>query len=356
MRYEIGSHFEYEHNTSPPEISIASWLPSLCDSQFTFSGRAAIELAIKDIEIEHKVNKVYMPSYCCKSMIDPFVENNIQVLYYEVYFEEGKGIQYNIDVNVDCDIFFAMSYFGLEEYQHDSILASFKARGTIIIEDITHRLLNAPPHSSHSDYTIASLRKWFPIASGGIVSKSDGQFKIFSNLDTNKVVKSKKMAMKLKREYLDGANIDKDSMLSDITVFEKEFSTRNYRYQMDDFSFEILKTLDIKLIKRKRRNNARILLNGIRDISSIEPLILNPLLESATPLFIPIMLEKDKRNSLRSYLIQHNVYCPVHWPNSKQTLSEISQYELSLICDQRYTQKDMDYIITLIHQWQSKLL
>src|SRR5699024_1400496 len=113
MRYEVGSHFEFDHNIVEANRERVEWLPTGDGASFTFSGRSAIELAVNDIMLEQELRTVYMPSYCCKSMVDPFINNNIEVIFYEVYFEEDKGLCYKINLDVQCDVFFAISYFGL---------------------------------------------------------------------------------------------------------------------------------------------------------------------------------------------------------------------------------------------------
>lgn len=351
MRYEIGSHFEFDHNIRKTKRRNGSWLPSFYDSFYTFSGRSAIELAIKDIRLEREIKSVYMPSYCCKSMVDPFLENDIEVIFYDVYFEEKEGIKYNIDLNTDCDIFFAISYFGIEEFQHDSILKLLKSKGTIIIEDTTHRLLGEESHSSYADYTIASLRKWFPIATGGLISKQKSKLNIIPNKDSDSLIKGKIQAMKQKTDYIDGKDVDKVTFLNNMRKFEKEFRKRDYRYKIDSVSLSILENIDIELVRHKRRNNARTLYDGINELKHIKLLIPNPDFDNISPLFSPIMMERNKRDELRSFLIKHNIYCPVHWPNTEVNSSSISNSELSLICDQRYSFDDMKHIVELITKW-----
>ena len=64
---------------------------------------------------------------------------------------------------------------------------------------------------------------------------------------------------------------------------------------------------------------------------------------------------------MRKILIEQKIYCPVHWPLSnlhnmeERTLSMID-CELSLVCDQRYTEKDMERIIEAINLfWKQDL-
>lgn len=80
------------------------------DVRFTLSGRTSIHYVLKNILLKNNVQKVYMPSYCCSSMVQAFDDLGIEVEYYDVYFNEG--LKYSVDLDEDCDIFFAMNYFG----------------------------------------------------------------------------------------------------------------------------------------------------------------------------------------------------------------------------------------------------
>ena len=70
-------------------------------------------------------------------------------------------------------------------------------------------------------------------------------------------------------------------------------------------------------------------------------------------MFVPVLVPYGKRDELRKYLIENEIYCPVHWPESKyHKLDERTEYiyqnELSLVCDQRYTESDMNRIVEVI--------
>ena len=90
------------------------------DTKFTLSGRTSIDFVLREI-IENKlVSKVYFPSYCCSSMIEPFEQLGIEVEFYDVYYNEG--LKYNIELDTDCDIFFAMNYFGYSSTNMDKYI------------------------------------------------------------------------------------------------------------------------------------------------------------------------------------------------------------------------------------------
>ena len=67
------------------------------------------------------------------------------------------------------------------------------------------------------------------------------------------------------------------------------------------------------------------------------------------PLCIPVYWEN--RDEVRRRMFQHEVFCPVHWPLEGMDVKkgkEMAEHELSLIIDQRYGQKDMELIISLL--------
>src|SRR5699024_2465853 len=252
------------------------------------------------------------------------------------------GISYDINLAEDCDVFFAMSYFGLEDFKLNFAIESFLRRGKTIIEDITHRLLCKEAYSNMAHYSIASIRKWLPVPTGGYIAKQSGSLSHKPHLESDHLVLQKIKAMEEKHQYLCGDNIDKNSYLDKFAEFERKFGSLDSTYMIDNLSLDIIKNLDIEKVRTSRRNNARILYDSIETLPHIKPLIPTPNLENDCPLFVPVMIETEKRDDLRKYLIENNIYCPVHWPHKDQMSSKIPENELSLICDQRYTEADME--------------
>ena len=55
-------------------------------------------------------------------------------------------------------------------------------------------------------------------------------------------------------------------------------------------------------------------------------------------------------------MIAKGIYCPIHWPEVMGAEVGVRANELSLICDQRYTDGDMNTIVNEIRTWyQSKI-
>lgn len=359
---EIGSEFWLEHSNSiVGKGSFNKLIDFGNDKQLLYTGRTAIDYVLEDIK--ESIRSVYMPAYCCSSMLQPFYERGIDIKFYEVTIENNE-IVYDINFEKDIDIFFANSYFGYSSSTMDDIINAFKIRNKIIIEDITHRLLNKNNHSGTADYYIASLRKWFAIPSGGLAIKQHGNFKkipLFKAPDT--VINKKIRAMHIKREYMNTSNnsiIKKSDFLELFAEFNNSIKS-NYKYLMiDDLSRGILREINITELKKKRKENVKYIYDNLEVTRDISFLIEKPEYDDDCLLFLPLIIKNDVRAKLREYLISKSIYCPVHWPIptkavSKQYNTELYQQELSLVCDHRYGLYEMDKIVKMIGEFQSTL-
>ena len=310
------------------------------DNKLCMSGRTAIDYVLNNINDKKKV--VYMPDYCCESMMQPFIDNDYKIVFYNFDYKEKK---YIINYDTDCSIFFAMSYFGYNDSNMDSVIEEFSNNKIIVIEDITHRLLSNNNHCLKSDYLICSLRKWFPIISGGVAIKVSSKF----NNDTtnytvdNLLVRTKEKAMSLKKDYIDGLIDTKDEFLN--LYKESNNCFLNYKNKtIDNISFNILKHLDITNIKSKRISNSLIIEKMLDKNKNMK--LLFKYKDGDCPLFVPILVEN--RDKIRKEMIEKSIYLPVHWPKSKAE-NDIYDLELSLINDQRYSEEDIrKYVDELI--------
>ena len=311
------------------------------DFRLLMSGRTAIDFVLKDFKDNKKV--VYMPDYCCESMIQPFKDNGYKIVYYNVDIVNNS---YCIDIDFNCSVFFAMSYFGYSISNMDKYIEQFSYRGVVVIEDITHRFLCDINHCKSSTYMIASLRKWFPIISGAVAIKFTGVFKVDISdytIDEDLVSKRKK-AMNLKRQFIDGKFDDKNYFLNLYSESNKAIKYYNNK-KIDELSFDILKHLDINIIKKTRIENC----NKIESLISKnqKTKLLYKYNKGDCPLFVPIVLYN--RDFIRNELVNNGIFLPVHWPNEIDSKNSIYDSELSLVCDQRYNTNDIEeYIKKLI--------
>ena len=282
------------------------------DTKWFLSGRHALEYIIIDSEIK----SVSMPRWCCDSMAHPFKKHNVYVNYYES------------EPDYSCDAILIMDYFGFTKKDYH-IKSHYKG---IVIRDLTHSLLSKTYRDA--DYYFGSLRKWAGFYTGGYAW---GNWKNNISIPSfnDRYVKLREEAMRLKKAFIENGIGDKDYL----NVYKEANDMLNELDVGAGYPDDIKKAFcfDVEFVKNRRRNNARVL---------IKELQLNlKLKDTDVPLFVPIFIKK--RNELRKFLIDNNIYCPVHWPNY-----DVNGTELSLVCDQRYDEKDMIRITNLIKKFK----
>lgn len=308
-------------------------------TQWYLSGRSALKSIVKSIKYCHSVA---MPSWCCESMIKPFVDAGYEVRFYPVYWKDG--LVQEIDLN--SDVLFVMDYFGHTTKQ----LECFNYEG-IVIRDVTHSVFSAS--YIDADYYFGSLRKWFGFWTGGYAwTKEDNMLpgrEIGNETACRKYIALRQEAMQQKEEYIKGNRFSKDYL----QLFEEaEDLLDSIEIESADArDIELANRIDIDKIKTIRRRNATILRENLQDW-----LIFKELRDNDCPMFVPILVPDGKRDALRKHLINNQIYCPVHWPISKyhklnNQEKELYDNELSVVCDQRYGEEDMRRIIDTIKEF-----
>ncbi len=338
---EIGSEYWLERDTKA--------LSCDKDGIYVLSGRTAIDLIIQDILKTRKIRNVYMPAWCCDSMLAPFAHRDIHVDFYdlELVHTESTDIICHTDGTDYTDIFYVTNYFGYENTVPVETVKKFKEQGSIILYDRTHSfLMEDDPNLALADYSFASIRKWMGVIGGAVVNGiGKYELKPCSYLDC------KEKAMRMKKAFIEGdTNIDKQAFLNLFGEFGHHLAEDYQNYEMDDLSYALFKTEDLSDMRRKRRENAQYLHENLKGVKFI-----GELTENTVPLFVPVFFgTAEQRNAVRKELIEAQIYCPIHWP--KPTLipadfeaNKMYDTELSVICDQRYDLTDMERMVTLIN-------
>ena len=175
-RLEIGSEFWFEDDM-PQAVSDR-------DGVYALSGRTAIDLIIQDILKTRKIQNVYMPAWCCDSML----ASGVHVDFYDVGHTESAEsteIMCHTDGTDYTDIFYVTNYFGYENTLPIETVKKFKEKGAIILYDSTHSfLMEDDPYLALADYSFASIRKWMGVIGGAVVyGVKDCQLKPYPHLE-----------------------------------------------------------------------------------------------------------------------------------------------------------------------------
>ena len=328
---EIGS--EFWKNSYATKKYIEAQPNSVC----LLSGRTALDFIIRDIKNDLRFKKVMIPSYCCNSMIEPFRQNGIDIQFYPVTEEE---IYYPEN---DADAVLLIDFFGYRNPENIKLAIQEKKAGKIVIYDATHKLneLDFP-----ADYLFCSYRKWV-YCNFAVAIKRNNAFHLEVPKVTNHIyVHMRNYAAECKKHYI-------FEKVSNKTEFLRLFAVAEDLLEKDYVGYAgISEYIDMNKLICARRTNAEYLINNLKEIDDVR-LWKSHVDVSDTPLFVPILVKNGRRDKLKEYLIQNDIYCPVHWPSSERYEMYGGFYaeELSLICDQRYTEEDMNREITIIEKF-----
>ena len=124
---EIGSEF-WTNCTNETGFGIESYIPKGFNSFFLLSGRTALDIVVDDICMTNRIKKVYFPSYCCHTMLHPFVEKGIEIEFYSVVFKDGH-FEFDYSLENDCDTVFLIDYFGFLNSETLNIASIEKKNG-----------------------------------------------------------------------------------------------------------------------------------------------------------------------------------------------------------------------------------
>ena len=358
---EIGS--EFWSGCTPTVSGTYTMRPSaiygkhLYKVEETLSGRTALEHIVEFLYAQGK-RTAYLPSYCCHTMIEPFLKHGMKVLFYDVQFT-ANGLHREIE-KIDYDVMLLMDYFGHTDDETIIIASSEREKGKTIIYDATHSMYS-PVNTSPYDFVYGSYRKWVDINCGFVAWKKEfSNGEITQNGDNEHYATIRSRLFDLKADYINGGYTRKDEFLPLIENAETILENEYHHKMPDERSIEVLKKADASYIKARRMENARVLTESINEMNDPRVICINPLLNTLdTPLFVPIIVTPEFRNLLRRYLIEKDIYCPVHWPLSDlhdpmSGSKQLFESELSLICDQRYDAEDMMRIADTIKEFMKK--
>ncbi len=328
---------------------------------FTMSGREAITQIIKSLKFK-KEEKIFLPSYLCESVLNPFQKKSIKTIFYKI--KNNLEIDLNdiiekIDNNTKAILI--IHYFGF--LQPINIMKELKNK-LFVIEDITHSILSANPgktSGSIGDISFASFRKLLPIPDGAVISYNNENIKIpkLAKVDLSHMwyTNFRELGMYYRGNFI--RNGDAFSKKISQIYFQKSEELLEEIYQnpcnISKISMTIFNKLNIKEIIKQRREN---FLNIQKFNNHIIKPIFPKLKKGICPLGFPIL--SNNRNELRDYLIKNKIYPPIHWnlPNiiNKDEFKvswEISNKELTIPIDHRYNKFHLNYIKKILENWNN---
>jgi dTDP-4-amino-4,6-dideoxygalactose transaminase len=358
---EIGSNFWLE----PEELELCGtrdrqfhYLNKNEHAVYTSSGRGAISLVLENIHVARRV--VLLPLYTCDSVIMPFLNKG-----YDVYF---YGVSDDLAANKDefaksvekygPGVVLLHAYFGFDTLRRLRPLYSrLRERGIIVIEDITHSLFSAFSKEG-ADFYVASLRKWFALPDGGVAIPGHDEFDRVPKRGHEELVAVNVRAIRLKDEYTKSMRPELKEEYRRLFYSTEAMLDRDCGvYAMSETARSILSRMDFQALAEVRRRNFKYLLDHLPRDPRLVP-VFAELPAGVAPLYFPVFVDGD-RAKLRAFLAEAEIYAPVHWeipaacsPHSNEASAYVYQHILSIPCDQRYADRDMERILRRLSVYQ----
>lgn len=304
------------------------------------SGRAALYQILRYLQQEKNVKRILLPDYLCSSVLVPAKTLKLEYQFYPI--DETLELEQDAFSKLydKTAAVLLINYFGFKDLSKQVAHIRELDPNAIIIEDDVQAYYEFKKPLGDVDFKFTSLRKTFAVPDGGLV-KTYHQLPVIETPNTFGQYKAAAALLKSMRE----GNFNDQIYLE---MFEKGESIIDSELEcgMSQIAEKLYGSLDEEHIKIRRLNNARHLVDLLKK-NGIKPLL--PLTEGHVPLFIPIILKN--RDEIRKRMFQHEVFCPIHWLSEGLDLKrgkEMAETELSLIIDQRYGQKDMEKIVSII--------
>lgn len=337
----IGGEFDFDLQSLQ---YVTSGVSSSLDSVYKYSsGRSALYYILLDVQERYGINTVYLPDYLCSSIIIATEKSQMNVVLYSLNDElEIAPEVFPLKENEKAAVL-VINYFGLKNTEPQIKTIRSISPNAIIIEDDVQAFFEFNKPTQISDYKFTSLRKTFACPDGGLVMTKN---KLSVAYESNKFHQFK-LAASILKSLRQPEYYDDDVYLH---LFEKGESLIDDEITkgMSDVSQEVIDKTDFGRVSYIRQRNAKQIVEGLKALN-ISTLI--PITDESTPLFVPVWIAD--RDKVRRRMFEKQIFCPVHWPLEGLSLkkgAELVEHEMSIIIDQRYTDEDMDLILSTLEK------
>lgn len=332
--FDIGTNRPFSGETRIPE-----------SRQLFRSGRDALKAFAR---LAGK-KRVLMPALCCESMILPFEQNAYEPGFYRLR-EDLRADTEDVRAKLKDDtVLLYMRYFGVKPFEDDFLEGLRREkRGLLFLEDRTHDILVRRGDEGFApDGTAASLRKWTALPEGGMLETRLGEYT--AGTDT-RYGDLRLDAMEKKSRFLETGDPALRAAYTDMfrraeAILDEDGvpTAMHPRYR------ELLQSIDFdKILAARRRNLKRLQarLAPLMEAGIVRAMTSAP---ERSGLYLPILVRD--RDAVQRVLFGRKIYCPSSiWPEPGQASGicpvsrRITEHMIAVLCDQRYTEADMDYL------------
>lgn len=275
-----------------------------------------------------KIKKIAIPKFLCNSISEVCRKYDVEMRYYSIDADFKTSENFKLE---KYEWFYFVNYYG--QFNNKQI-SNLKEKHDRIIVDNVQAYFQKPIAGVDTIYT---CRKFFGVP--------DGAF-----LYTNK---------KINREL--EVDISFKRMNHLLGRFEENANQHYCEYTKNEYSFielpirkmsrltrNILRAVDYEQVRLIREQNFQYLDSKLGMYNKLK--IHVPIGSFMYPLYIPNGAE------IRKNLQKEKIYVPTLWPDvlelcdEKELEYDLAKNILPIPCDQRYTLKDMEYVVTKVRK------
>lgn len=318
---EIGGYLEFS-------------LPNLGQFPYPQSKKyGSARSAFFDLLDQNDIKKIWMPKFICNSMLEPLFLLDINIQYYDLTKDFYPKLPNTLK---EDEYLFYVNYFGLCTSVQKKLLNNYPNEN--IIFDHSQAFFVEPFECFG---TIYSLRKFLPVAEGGLLISNAVDTPDYHDRNVEDMLQQYEHVFT--RRLLHSAHA--------YETFKKNESSLNncVPKNISGITKDLMECFDYKTIKLKRLENFKFLHDQLKSINQLK-ININ---EVESPLTYPLLLDKKISNEL----ISHNVFTPTYWLDSLPRLTvdsfeyRMTSYTTHLICDQRYSQQEMQTQLDIIKEY-----
>lgn len=346
--FELSTKLLVEEPKLPFEKILSEIFPfDISNYIWTDIGRSAILLALLDIEMKSDKKIIHLPTFICDAVKQPFIERNYEIKYYSL----GKTLNNfaQLPQVQKGEIFLFAHYFGHQNFAIVKWLKSLPDRDFFVIEDYVQSSLSEF-RNEISDYQIFSFRKFTPQIDGALLIS---KLPIKMNLANPDILFLKNQ---IKGKIIRSWTEKIEYFINDLKDSEASLNNKVVPKSISSISKYVMERLDFDLIKKQRIENWRYLYKQMEKHSFFDNKVI-PLFDSLeqgeVPLGFAVQIGQA-RDGLRDFLIEKNVFCPIHWNlsfNLNKEDEQLSNTVLTIPIDQRLGIKEIDYIVECLEQF-----
>lgn len=304
----------------------------------TVSARSAVGLLLETLRPE----TVWLPSYLCAAVVE-VAASRARVSWYPIGMDlRPAGAEWLEEVRAG-DLVVVIDYFGF--VAPERLVSEARGRGAFVLEDASQALLSSGA-GALADAVVFSPRKFVGVVDGGILRMPAG-----APLPSQDLAAPPDDWWNLALEACRRRG-DYDRGSDDRGWFElfrrAESAVPVGQFAMSELSSGLLSTaIDFEEVAERRRSNYGRLLSRLRDRA-----LLPDLPGGVVPLGFPV--RSPNRDRVRQALFANEIFAPTHWPIEALVPPRFTESHalaaaiLTLPCDQRYDEGDMDRIAAVV--------